>query len=205
VVEPLLEADLQPHLRAGAHTLAGWVALKLGEGRRALDHFSQVPGAPPPPQALAAAFSLIGDDERAVPLWEEAARATADPTLLHEWAGALIRSGREAEVRRRPDVHLPAAYQAAQRVYFARGDYEGAAKIAEARCAALPSAAAAYDAACCWAKANRPDDALRLLALAAQHGFADLQRALTDDELSSLRSHAGFGAFLEGLRIGPRN
>jgi len=205
VARPLLEADLQPELRARLHVLLGWVSLKLGRGRAALDHFSQSPGAAVPPQALAAAFSLIGDDERAVPLWEEAARVDSDPTLLHEWAGALIRVGREAEVRRLPNVHLPAAWQAAQRVCLARGDYAQAARIAEARFTAQPSAANAYDAACCWAQANQPDDALRMLAAAAQHGFSDLQRALHDDELSSLRAHAGFGAFLEGLRAGPRN
>jgi Zn-dependent protease len=205
VAGPLLEADLQPQLRGRVHLLLGWIALKDGQGRAALDHFSQCPGASVPPEGLAAAFSLIGDDERAVPLWEKAARVTSDPTLLHEWAGALIRSGREAEARRIEGIVMPAAYQAAQRVYFARGDWEGAARIAEARFAAQASAANAYDAACCWAKANRAEDALRMLAAAAQHGFTDLQQALHDDELSSLRAHAGFVAFLEGLRAGPRN
>ncbi|MBK7863729.1 MAG: peptidase M50 [Archangiaceae bacterium] len=200
LAEPLLEADLQPELRARVHLLAGWLALKLGLGRRALDHFSATPGGQVPPQAVAAAFSLIGDDARAVPLWEEAAHATGDATLLHEWAGALIRLGRESEARRLPGLHLPAAFEAAQRVPVARGDFASAAKVAEARFAFEPSAANAYHAACFWARADRADDALRLLALAAQHGFADLQRALDDDALSSLRAHAGFGAFLEGLR-----
>ncbi len=205
VARPLLEADLQPELRARLHVLLGWVSLKLGRGRAALDHFSQSPGAQVPPHALAAAFSLIGDDDRAVPLWEQAARADADPTLLHEWAGALIRMGREADARRLPGLHLPAAWQAAERVYLARGDLAGAARIAEARFAAQPSAATAYEAARRWAQASQPDDALRMLAAAAQHGFSDLQRALHDDDLSPLRAHAGFGAFLEGLRAGPRN
>ena len=66
------------------------MALKEGEGRRALDEFSQVQGRPIEPQAIAAAFSLIGDDARGIPLWEQAARQTRDPTILHEWAGALV-------------------------------------------------------------------------------------------------------------------
>ncbi|MBL8956404.1 MAG: peptidase M50 [Myxococcaceae bacterium] len=205
VARPLLSADLQPELRSHVHVLLGWVSLKRGRGRAALDHFSQSPGAQVPPQALAAAFSLIGDDVRAAPLWEQAAQATKDPTLIHEYSGALIRLGRLADVRRLPNLHLPAAWQAAERVYLARDDFEGAARIAEARFAAEPSAATAYTAACRWAQAQKPDDAMRLLAAAAQHGFDDLARALSDEALSPLRAHAGYIAFLEGLRAGPRN
>lgn len=201
---PLLEADLQPPLRARVHVLLGWCALKLGEGRSALDHFAQSPGTTVPPEALAAAFSLIGDDSKAAALWEQAA-ASKDPTLVHEWAGALIRLGRENEAWRLPGLHRPAAWHAARRVLEARGQWRQVAELDERRFTAEPSAARAYEAAAAYAKANAPEEALRLLALAAQHGFDDLQRVLHDDGLSSLRSHAGFIAFLEGLRAGPRN
>lgn len=126
---PLLEQDLQPPLRARLHVVLGWVALKLGQGRAALDHFSQCAGTAVPPHALAAAFSLIGDDARAVPLWEQAARETQDVTLLHEWAGALIRLGRVEEAWKLPGLHRPAALEAAERVLIARGDTEGAAQV----------------------------------------------------------------------------
>lgn len=205
VGRPLLEADLQPPLKARVHVLLGWACLKLGQGRAALDHFSQSPGANVPPHAIAAAFSLIGDDARAEPLWEQAARASGDPTLLHEWAGALIRLGREADAFRQPGLVRAAAFEAALRVPLARDDFELAARVAESRFATVPSAAHAYEAAALWARAKRPDDALRMLSAAAQHGFANLEQALHDDALSSLRDHAGFGAFLEGLRAGPRN
>lgn len=126
---PLLEQELQPQLRSRLHLVLGWVSLKLGQGRAALDHFSQSAGTQVPPHALAAAFSLIGDDARAVPLWEQAALETGDPTLLHEWAGTLIRLGRAAEAWRVPGVHPPAALEAAERVCLARGDTEGAAQV----------------------------------------------------------------------------
>lgn len=201
----LLEQELQPSLRGRVHLLLGWVALKLGEGRQALDHFSQAEGFTVPPQALAAGFSLIGDDARAVPLWEQAARATNDPTLLHEWAGALIRQGRVAEAFSMSGLHEPAAFQAAQRVAVARGDWAAAARVAESAFERTPTAERAYEAACCWAKANEGDDAVRMLVAAAQHGLSDGEKVARDAELSSLRAHAGFNAFLSGLRAGPRN
>ena len=74
--------------RQRAHHLLGWVALKEGQGRRALDHFSQVQGQPVEPHALAAAFSLVGDDARALPAVGEAWRDTGDRTVLHESPGA---------------------------------------------------------------------------------------------------------------------
>ncbi len=83
-----------PALRSRIHHLLGWVALKEGEGRRALDEFSQVQDRPIEPQAVAAAFSLIGDDARAIPSVGAGRTAgVATPTILHEWAGALIRQG----------------------------------------------------------------------------------------------------------------
>ena len=54
----LLQDDTPPALRARIHHLLGWAALKEGEGRRALDEFSQVQNRPIEPQAVAAAFSL---------------------------------------------------------------------------------------------------------------------------------------------------
>ncbi len=85
-----------PELASRAHHTLGWVALKTGQGRAALDHFSQVQRQPVETQALAAAFSLIGDEGRALPLWEMAWRDTSNRTVMHEYAGSLIRAGKES-------------------------------------------------------------------------------------------------------------
>src|SRR5450432_2025348 len=131
-------------MRSRLHLLAGWVSLKLGEGRRALDHFSMAPGAQVPPHALAAAFSLIGDDVRALPLWQAAAAKTPDATLLHELAGTLIRLGREREALALPGVKVTPAYECAEGVLVVRGDFAGAARVLEASNGAEPTVGKAY-------------------------------------------------------------
>ena len=77
--EALAAQDTSPPVRSRAHHLLGWIALKEGEGRRALDHFSQVQGRGVEKQALAAAFSLVGDDARALPLWQQAYESSRTP------------------------------------------------------------------------------------------------------------------------------
>jgi Zn-dependent protease len=198
--EAVLQTDLSPGLRARFHHLLGWIALKEGHGREALDHFAQVQGQRVEPHALAAGFSLVGDDARALPLWEHAARETKDKTLLHEWAGALLRLGRTEQAERLPGVDLTAAYSCAERVLFIRGEFEKAARMGEAALALAPTAERAYDTACALARAGKPDDALRLLERAGALGYDDPGYAAADEDLSSLRSHPGFRAWLGQLR-----
>lgn len=194
------EQELQPEMRAQVQELLGWVALKSGQGRAALDHFAQVQGKAVAPHALAAAFSLIGDESRAVPLWEMATRASPnEPTVLHEYAGALIRSGREADARRLPNVKMPQAFAAAQRVFFLRNEFADAGRVAEAAYTEAPDAESAYEAACMWARAGRNDDALRLLEAAAKHGFARKDLAEGDEDLKTLRADPRFAAWLSSL------
>ena len=137
----LLDGELAAATRSRTHHLLGWIAVKEGEGRRALDEFSEVQGRPVEPQALAAAFSLVGDDTRAIPLWEQAAGQTADPTILHEWAGALLRHGDVQAAAALPGVDLATAYERAERVAFLRGAYSEAARFGEESLARRPSAA----------------------------------------------------------------
>ncbi len=198
------EQDLQPQLRARVHDLLGWVAVKRGEGRAALDHFAQVQGLTVAPQALAAAFSLIGDEARALPLWEKAAKATKDPTLLHEWAGSMIRDGNPTQARGISGVNLALAHAAAARTWFVRGKHAEAAEANEASFREEPNSERAYDAACAWALAGRPDDALRMLELAAKAGVVRAEKARWDPELVSLRTDARFVAWLKDLETSRR-
>jgi Zn-dependent protease len=191
-------------LRSRAHLILGWAAVKSGEGRRAMDHFSQVQGIDVPPHALAAAFSLIGDEVRALPLWAQAAEQSQDATILHEFAGALLRAGREADARRLPGLRLALAYLAAERVHAVRHEYEKAAAMAESAFREEPGATLAYNAACDWALANQPGPALRMLALASQNGFDDRAHALGDSDLASLRNTPEFDAWLASLPDTPR-
>jgi Zn-dependent protease len=200
IAQGVVESAQTPSLlRSRAHVLLGWIALKEGNGRRALDHFSQVQGLEVPPHALAAGFSLVGDEHRAIPLWERAAKTASDDLLLHEYAGALIRGGREAEARTIPHVQMARAFSAAERVHYVRKEYEQAAKAAEAAFHEAPQPALAYTAACAWALANKPDDAMRLLALAAQAGFRDAAEARADPDLRSLRGRPEFEGWLQSL------
>ena len=192
-------ADTPPLLRSRAHVLLGWIALKEGQGRRALDHFAQVQGLTVPPHALAAGFSLIGDETRAIPFWAQAAQTEADPVVLDEYAGALIRSGREQEARAFPGVRMARAFCAAERVHYVRKEFEQAARAAEAAFGEEPDPTLAYTAACGWAQAGRPEEALSLLALAAKSGYRNAAEARTDPDLKSLRGKPEFDGWLAAL------
>ncbi|MHB8875534.1 MAG: TPR end-of-group domain-containing protein [Myxococcaceae bacterium] len=196
----VLDSDIPPASRGRLHHLLGWIALKTGSGREALDHFSQVQGQPVESQALAAAFSLIGDEARALPLWEQAFRQTRDPTVLHEWAGALLRSGKLEDAKGLPGVDLPTAYGCAERVAFLRGDFAAAARLGEAALSHSPRAEVAYDAACAHARASDTTSALRLLEKAQELGFKDADYAAADPDLEALKEDPRFKDWLGRVR-----
>jgi Zn-dependent protease len=189
-----------PELTSGAHHVLGWVALKEGQGRTALDHFSQVQRVPVEPQALAAAFSLIGDEGRALPLWEKAWRDTESRTVMHEYAGSLIRAGKVDAALRLSGVEPETAFAFAERVLFIRGAYSEAAALGEAALSRVPSPALAYNAACAFARTQSTADALRLLHRAKELGYRDTDAAALDEDLAPLRGHPEFEAWLAALR-----
>jgi Zn-dependent protease len=199
VAAGLLRGELAASLRSRIHHLLGWIALKEGEGRHALDEFSQVQGRTIEAQALAAAFSLIGDDAQAIPLWEQAARQTGDPTILHEWAGALLRRGDVRAAAGLPGVDLATAYERAERVAFLRGAYSEAARFGEESLARRPSAARAYDVACDYARAGDVRRAIALLVRARDLGYSDRDAAASDPDLVPLAGEPAFQEWLASL------
>jgi len=181
------------------HHLLGWIALREGEGRRALDHFSQVQARPVERHALAAAFSLIGDEARAIPLWEQAYQETRDPGVLQEWAGALLRVGRTDDAARLSGVDLAGAYRAAEKMAFLRGAYSEAARFGEESFHRRPSPEGAYDVACALARAGDSRRALEFLEQARGLGYRDVETAATDPDLASLHGLPAFDAWLNSL------
>ncbi|MFP2924384.1 TPR end-of-group domain-containing protein [Pyxidicoccus sp. 3LG] len=196
----LEQEGLTPQLASHAHHVLGWVALKEGQGRPALDHFSQVQGIPVEPHAVAAAFSLVGDDARALDWWKQAWQVSSDRTVLHEYAGTLIRLNREQEALRLPGLDPAAAYSCAERVLFIRGAYSEAATVSEAALKHTPSATIAYDAACAYSRARNVTDAVRMLRRATELGFTDGAYAASDEDLAPLHGHPEFEAWLTELR-----
>jgi len=195
-----LEQAASPRIVSRANLILGWAALKDGQGRRALDHFGRVQGLRVPPQALAASFSLVGDELRALPLWEIAVRESHDATVLHEWAGALIRAGRADVLTQLPGLKMELAYACAVRTLFVRGAFSEAARIAEQGLAAAPVASLAYEAACAHARSGHPEGALTALHRAEALGFHDWDYAATDDDLARLHAVPAFAAWLEAGR-----
>jgi tetratricopeptide (TPR) repeat protein len=196
-----LDAASPPAVRARAEHLLGWIALKEGKGREALDHFSQVSsGQRVEREALAAAFSLIGDDARALPLWELAQREHPGATLLHEWAGCLIRLGRVDDAKRLPGVVPALAFTCAERVLFLREEFAGAAEAGRGAFQSDPSAERAYDIACADARAGDWREALAWLEKARELGFSDAEKVRRDPDLVSLHGHPELEAFFERLK-----
>lgn len=196
----LLAGAPVPLVKSRANLLVGWVLLKRGQGRGALEHFQHVRDQELPAQALAAAFSLAGDETRALPLWAQAAQqSSGNEVILHEFAGALVRAGRELDARRLNGVKMAMAFAAAERVYYVRGEYEKAAQMAEAAFREEPTFSSAYDAACAYSRAQQPEAAMRMLALAAQNGFKDAGTARADPDLSAMRERPEFQAWLASL------
>ncbi|MBU8895385.1 peptidase M50 [Corallococcus sp. H22C18031201] len=198
----VLESEaLTPTHASRAHHLLGWVALKQGQGRVALDHFSQVQAHPQvETHAMAAALSLIGDEQKAVAAWELAWRETGDRTVLHEFAGSLIRMGKVQEALRLPQVEPAAAFQCAERALFIRGAYSEAAAVSEAALEFVPDPGIAYDAACAFSRARNVSDAVRLLRRASELGFHDAAYAASDEDLAPLHGHPAFESWLAELR-----
>ncbi len=196
LLERLLEKDTSVPLRSRLHHLRGWVAIKEGSGREALDHFSQVQRDRVEPQAVAAAFCLVGDDERSLPLWEAAYAETRDRTVLHEWAGAMIRAGRVDEALRMAGVQPATAFHCAQHVLSIRERFEDAARLGETALLRDPQPALAYDTACAWARAGRRDEALDGLRRAQALGFSDFDSARADPDLVSLHGWPPFEGWL---------
>lgn len=190
-----------PDAASRAQHLLGWVALKEGKGRAALDHFAQVNRQQVERHAVAAAFSLVGDDARAVTLWEMAWRETNDRTVMHEFAGALIRLGKVPAALRLPGVDPAGAFTCAERTLFIRGAYSEAAAVGEEALHHVPDPDIAYDAACAFARARMPSDAVRLLRRASELGFKDAAYAASDEDLSGLHGHPAFESWLTELRL----
>ncbi|MGE6758407.1 site-2 protease family protein [Corallococcus interemptor] len=197
----VLETEgLSAGLTSRTHYLLGWVALKQGHGRPALDHFSQVQGQPVEMHAVAAAFSLVGDDARAVGYWKQAWGESQDRTVMHEYAGALIRLGQVNEALRLPGVDPASAFRCAERALFIRGAYSEAAAVGEAALKHAPDPGIAYDAACAFARAGNVTDSVRLLQRAEELGFQDAAYAASDEDLAHLHGHPAFEAWLARLR-----
>jgi Zn-dependent protease len=199
-IEALSGRELPRSVLSRLHHLLGWIALREGEGRRALDHFSQVQGRPVERHALAAAFSLIGDEVRALPLWEQAFQETHDPGILQEWAGALLRAGRTDDAERLPGVDLAGAYGAAEKMAFLRGAYSEAVRFGEEGFRRRPTAEGAYDLACALARAGDTRRAVEFLEVARELGYTDVEAAATDPDLASLHGMSSFDAWLNSLR-----
>ncbi len=194
-------AQVPEAVKSRAHHLLGWVALKVGQGRLALDHFHQVTGLKVLPHALAEAYSLIGDEPRALRMWEEAAQHYDGPLIRVGLAAALIRSDRESDARKIPEIRLASAYDEAARIFEVRNEFTRAATAAEGAFQAEPGMSHALQAARYWSKAKEVNSALRMLALAVQNGFADPLAIENDTAFAEVKRAPEFENWLTALKV----
>lgn len=102
--------------------------------------------------------------------------------------------------RRLEDVHvLTAGYLAPG--LAKQGEFARAALALSVALAVRPEASVdRYNLACAWARAGRPQDALRELQRAVDAGFRDVAHIEGDEDLATLRPTPGFRELLARLR-----
>ena len=193
--------DAPVAVKSRAHHLLGWVALKVGKGRLALDHFDQVTGLKVLPHALAEAYSLLGDEPRALRMWEEAAQSYDGPLIRIGLAAALIRSDRENDARKIPEVRMASAYDEAARIFESRNEFSRAASAAEGAFQAEPGLDPALRAARYWSKAKQVNSALRMLSLAVQNGLSDVGSIENDSAFAEVKAAPEFEHWLSALNM----
>jgi len=194
--QAVLDAPTAPSVQAKAHYLLGWVALRRQQGRPALDHFAQAGKTPVEPEALATAFTLIGDDHRASGLWELAYRERRTAAAGQAWVASLLLEGQDLAASKVPGVDLAAAELIAARTAFRRRDFTTAARLATDSVERSPSDEAAYDAACAYAQVGDVASAVAMLEKARALGYSDVSHAENDPDLAPLRGQPGFTAWL---------
>lgn len=127
-----------------------------------------------------------------------AARVSRAARVL-PWALGLALAGPALASTAPAAEELPPKFREAVSLFLA-GDYK-ACQVAFGRAAAEApraglAARAAYGAACCAAVRNDVDGGFEALSLALANGFIDLERALTDPRLETLRSDARWFRFV---------
>lgn len=196
-----LQSDAPEAILSRGHHLLGWVALQEENGTLALEHFAQVKGSAVEPEALAMAYSLVGDDRQAASLWELVYRERKSSKAAESWAASLLlHDGSDTRVG---GVEPAGAHLAASRIAFRRGQFARAAELAERSLQLSPSEQAAYEAACARAQLGQLEPALALLAQARELGFEDLEHARQDPDLAPLRAHPGFDSWLAAGPVSP--
>jgi hypothetical protein len=202
----LVLSDLKPQTAQGrerVERLMGLLALQEGRGQEALDRFRKCTRVGVPNMAKATALGLVGKDDSALPFWEKASAEHPDSAAVYELGGCLIRLGREHEARRLEGIRVAMAYLAAERVHSFRGEFELAAQASEAAFQLELHPKVAFHAACAWARAGKPNSAMRMLVLAGQNGFQDAHLAASTPHLEALHEMREFHQWLDNLRRTP--
>ena len=195
--EELLEradGDGDGNLRGHALYFLTWGRLMRGNVAAARQVYDRLPEDLPPHPGLDGALLLAeGRDDDALPHLRHAATRGTEDFVLERWAEAVVRTGSFADAATL--VESPGEPRPGPKVLLAleNGAYDAGAFAEAARFAALRfrrhrDPVAAYNAACCLARAGDPDGALQWLGRAIGAGFDDLEQLDGDPDLAPLRN-----------------
>ncbi len=205
IAREILAVGRSARLRHDAAQLLAWGSILSGDADGAAQALGMFPPElPPSPYLSGAVLNATDHPEEAVLPLEQAWRESPDAATGAQLAHALVRSGRLdqalALLSGRHSSRLGVdAFVIVEKSLFDAGRFAEAAQVGELGFAHHPDPTLAYNAACSFARAARPADAVAWLERAIEAGYRDPAQMEADPDLDSLRGLEKYRVLRERL------
>jgi Zn-dependent protease len=191
VAEAAAKVATKPIVRAEALHLAALAALRSGDPGRARTLLQALPPEHPPDGALLGLLHFAeGEPARALEHLEGAVERGVI-SVVRELAETYAQLGRFDRAAEAFDKLTPAppveVLRAIERAAYDHGAFAAAAALGQTLFREGPSSAAAYNIACCLARADQPEAAIEWLQKAARLGLDRVEIVDEDADLAALR------------------
>jgi thioredoxin-like negative regulator of GroEL len=206
IAQEILATARSARLKHDAAQLLAWGSILSGDADRAAQALGMFPPElPPSPYLRGAVFNATDHPEEAVLPLEQAWRQRPDAATGTQLAHALVRSGRLGQalalLSGRHSSRLGVdAFAIVEKSLFDAGRFAEAAQVGELGFAHHPDPTLAYNAACSFARAGRPTEAVAWLERAIAAGYRDPVQMEADPDLDSLRGVQEYRTLRERLR-----
>lgn len=177
-----------------------WISIGEGKPQEALGFLAKTSPRFDDPLTWGTAIAATGDATNALPHLSRAWDRSPDPQTVATYARCLVAVGQVAHARKLATAESPLEVQRAlAEALFRSRDFQGSAELSRRLFERASQPLDAYNLACAESRLGRPEEALRALRAAVEHGFDDRAHLEEDPDLAPLHERAEWSELLSRL------